>query len=148
MPFCVLRLSTQIFFVAISITRLYCRHFKPSLSSLGQESWTCSSNELQRDFFRNPLFRFKIRLETFWMDSEREKNVFFKNFGRPFSLFCRFRLKTVESQRKHFNGNFFRNRLFRFRIRFQTFWIDSEQKMSFKNFGRSFSNLCLRQRLG
>ena len=36
--------------------------------------------------------------------------------------------KIVESQKKNFQRDFFQNQLFRFRIRFKTFWIDSEKK--------------------
>ena len=45
--------------------------------------------------------------------------------GLPLELSC---LKTVESQRKFSTGKFFSESTFRFRIRFKTFWIDSEKK--------------------
>ena len=80
-------------------------------------------------FFRHQLFRFKIRFETFWIDSKKKFEILFENFH-----FLAIFVKKWLSPRKNFQrGNFFRNQLFRFKIRFETFWIDSK-KFFFEDF--------------
>ena len=75
-------------------------------------------------------FRFKIRFKTFWIDSD-QKNFFDQHFlTLPF--FHYFGKKTTKSTKKKFvMGKNFRFRDFRFKIRFETFWIDSDQKNFF-----------------
>ena len=82
--------------------------------------------------FRFRDFWFKIRFETFWIDSD-QKNFRPKFFDLViFSLFWSFWPKKTKSDEK----NFTREKNFRFwdfcfKIRFKAFWIDSDQKNFF-----------------
>ena len=62
-------------------------------------------NFQQENFFEINFFGLKYVLKH--SESILKKNFFFKNFGRKFSLCGHFGQKTVESQRKIFNGKFF-----------------------------------------
>ena len=53
--------------------------------------------------------------------------MFFQKFWSKIFTMWPFWSKTVESRRKIFNGKFFTKSTFRFRIRFKTFWIESEK---------------------
>ena len=77
--------------------------------------------------FRFRDFLFKIRSETFWIDSDQKK-------FRPkflgvviFSLLWAFWPKN-DRGKNFVQGKNFRFRDFRFKIRFETFWIDSDPK--------------------
>ena len=52
------------------------------------------------------------------------------------SLFGYFVKKWLSPRKKTFKGKIFRNQLFGFKIRFETFWIDSKKKF------RKFSHFC------
>ena len=71
----------------------------------------------------------------FWkiLNRFQKKSIFF----RKFSLYGHVGQKWL-SPRKNFKGKFFRYQLFRFKICFETFWIDSE-KIFFRFFFRKFS---------
>ena len=71
----------------------------------------------------------KIRFKTFWIDSDK------KIFSTKIFWFCHFLqfwsfwLKKQSPTKKIYTGKNFRLRDFRFKIRFATFWIDSDQKI-------------------
>ena len=79
--------------------------------------------------FRNRDFRFKIRFGLFWIDSDQKK-ISTKNFClcHFFDLWPHFSKKWLCQV---IMGKNFRNRDFRFKIRFGPFWIDSDQKNFF-----------------
>ena len=83
-------------------------------------------------FFEIYFFWVKICFEIFWIDSKKKK--FRKFFFENFHFLTPFVKKWLSPRKNNFKGNFFRNQLFRFKIRFETFWIDLKKK----NFSKFF----------
>lgn len=71
-------------------------------------------------------------------ESILKKNVFSKNSVENFHHVAIFRQKRLSPREKFSTGKIFRNRLFRSRVRFETFWIDFEKNVFFKDCGPNF----------
>ena len=80
--------------------------------------------------------RFHIRFETFWIDSD-QKVFFDPNFLTLsfFHYFGHFGRKKQSPTKKFYTGKNFRFWDFCFKIRFNAFWIDSDQKIFRPLFG-------------
>ena len=81
-----------------------------------------------RFFFRFRDFRFKIRFEAFWIETNPKK-FWLKFFDCHF--FTILAEKRLSQSKKKYTGKKFRLQDVRFKIRFETFWVDSEQKFFF-----------------
>ena len=73
------------------------------------------------EFLSHHLFRFKIRFEIFWIDLKKKSKIFLENF-HFLAIFVK---KWLSPRKQIFNGKFFSKPTFRFKIRFEIFWIDS-----------------------
>ena len=66
-------------------------------------------------------------LETFWIDSDKKNRPKFFDLT-IFSQFWPFLAEKQSPTKKNHTGKNFRFQDFQFKIRFKTFWIDSDQK--------------------